>query len=211
MKPITTAEHNCYGDFVLKIGLTGGIGSGKSTAAKYFAKLNIPVIDADKITHKLLEPNSIVYKKIVAHFGKSFLTDKKTLDRAKLSQVIFNNKKERAWLEKLIHPRVRAEMGKHAKSLKAPYCIMAIPLLFETRFLPKLDRILVIDCPKNTQIKRTRARSRHTIKQIQAIIASQISRKERLKRANDIITNSSTLTELKKTVKKWHNYYLSLV
>jgi dephospho-CoA kinase len=196
---------------MLRIGLTGGIGSGKSTAAKYFAKLNIPIIDADKITHELLEPNTIVYKKIIAHFGEIILTTKKTIDRKKLGQLVFRNKKERLWIEKIIHPRVSIEMTKRAKSLKDPYCIMAIPLLLETKFSPKVDRVLVIDCTKTRQIKHTRERNLYTIKHIKDIIASQIDRHKRIKRANDVIYNSGALSDLKNAVKKLHNYYLSLV
>ena len=196
---------------MLKIGLTGGIGSGKSAAGKYFAKLNIPVIDADEIVHELLKPNTPIYKRIILHFGKNILTNKKTLDRKKLRQLVFHNKKERIWLEKLIHPYVRTEMTKRTKSLKSPYCVMAIPLFFETKSPPKVDRILIIDCPKKTQIKRIRERNQHTINQIKAILATQISRTERIKQANDVIRNTGTLNELKKMIKKLHNYYLSLV
>lgn len=196
---------------MLKIGLTGGIGSGKSVAAKYFSRLNIPVIDADEIVHELLKPNTVIYKKIVAHFGVNFLIRKKILNRAKISKYIFSNKKERLWLEKLVHPYVRAKILKRIKSFNAPYCILVIPLLFETKFPPKVDRILVIDCPKQTQIKRTYKRNRYTTSQIKAIIEAQADRKERLKKADDIIHNVGTLTAFKKKVKKMHNYYLSLV
>ncbi len=196
---------------MLKIGLTGGIGSGKSTVAKYFAKLNIPIIDADKIAHKFLEPNTTTYKKITARFGKKILTAKKTLDRSKLRQLIFCNKKERLWLEKLIHPRIRSEMIKHIRSLKEPYCIMVVPLLFETKNSPKADRILVVDCPKKIQINRVYKRNGYSISQIKAIITTQIDRRERLKQADDIIRNTGTIVNLKKMVKKLHNYYLSLL
>ncbi|MEI8055195.1 MAG: dephospho-CoA kinase [bacterium] len=196
---------------MLKIGLTGGIGSGKSTVAKYFAKLNIPVIDADEIAHKLLEPGTITYEKITAHFSRKFLTSKKALDRSKLSQLIFHNQKERLWLEKLIHPCIRSEMVKRVKSLKKPYCIMAIPLLFEAKTSPKVDRILVVDCPKKTQINRTHKRNSCSISQIKAIIATQIDRNKRLRQADDIINNTGTIADLKKMVKKLHYYYLSLV
>lgn len=196
---------------MLKIVLTGGIGSGKSTVSKYFAKLNIPIIDADKIVHELLAINTIIYKKIIKHFGEDILSDKKTLDRKKISELIFHNKKERLWLEKLIHPRVHKEIIKQTKSYKAPYCIMAIPLFFETRFPPKVDRILVIDCPQKNQISRIRKRNSYSINQAKAIIATQIDRKNRLRQANDVIRNTGTTAELKEMVKKLHNYYLSLV
>lgn len=196
---------------MLKIGLTGGIGSGKSTAAKYFSRLNIPVVDADKIVHELLKSNTSIYKKIVAHLGKKFLTHRKTIDRAKLSQWIFSHKKERMWLEKLIHPRVRAEILKRITLFNAPYCIVVVPLLFETKFPPKVDRILLIDCPKKTQISRVHNRKRYSTSQIKAIIAAQANRKERFKQADDIICNAGTLAAFKKKIKKIHNYYLNLV
>lgn len=195
---------------MLKIGLTGGIGSGKSTVTKYFAKLKVPIVDADKIVHKLLCPRTKIYKKIIAHFGQYILAYNKTINRKKLRQIIFNNKKERKWLEKLIHPYVRIQIQKQVKLLKKPYCIIAIPLLFETKFPPKIDRILVVDCPQKIQIKRIKKRTRFTTSQIKAIIATQTKRKIRLKLANDIIHNISTLNNLKKIVKKLHNYYLSL-
>lgn len=196
---------------MLKIGLTGGIGSGKSTATKYFTQLNIPIIDADKIAHELFKINTTVYKKIIAHFGKDFLTHKKAIDRKKLRLLVFHDIKERFWLEKLIHPHVRAEIVRRIATLNAPYCIIAIPLLFETKFPPKVDKILVIDCPQKTQIKRIRERNHYTIKQIKTIIANQTSRKKRLKQADDIIHNINTLNDFKKRIKKLHNYYLSLV
>lgn len=198
------------GDYVLKIALTGGIGSGKSTAAKYFAKFKIPIIDADKITHELFKANTTVYKKILSHFGKNFLTVKKNINRKKLRDFVFNNKKERMWLEQLIHPLVRLEMTKRTKLLQTPYCIMSIPLFFETKFAPRVDRILVIDCPIKTQINRICKRKNFTKKQAKTIIAAQIKRKERLKLANDIINNTGTLNSLKKNIKKFHKYYLSL-
>jgi len=195
---------------VLKIGLTGGIGSGKSTVAKYFAKLKAPVIDADEIVHKLLEPKTSAYKKIISHFGKTFLTSRKLINKKKLRDVIFSNNKERLWLEKLLHPRTIAQMQGYAKKIHAPYCIMVIPLLFETKLPIKVDRRLVIDCPKKTQINRIRSRDHAGIKQIQNIIKTQASRGLRLHKADDIIRNTSTLKNLEKEVKKIHLYYLSL-
>lgn len=196
---------------MLKIGLTGGIGSGKSTVAKYFAKLKVPVIDADEVVHGLFEPNTIIYKKIVAHFGRDFLTSKKFLNKKKLRNAIFSSSKERIWLEKLLHPRTRAEMQRRAAKSVASYCILVVPLLFETKFPFKVDRILVIDCPQKIQIKRVHNRDHSSTKQIQAIIKAQTSRNLRLQRANDVICNSGSLKELKTAVKKLHYYYLSLV
>jgi dephospho-CoA kinase len=195
---------------MLKISLTGGVGCGKSTAAKYFTGLKVPVIDADKIAYDLLLPNTATYKKTVAHFGKAFLTAKKTINRKKLRNLIFTNNKERIWLENLLHPAIRKKMHTLVKKSKAPYCILMAPLFFETKFPIKVDRVLVIDCWKKNQIKRIQNRDNSSIKQIQAIMQSQIDRASRLRRANDIINNTSTLAHLKKEVKKLHIYYLSL-
>lgn len=195
---------------MLKIGLTGGIGSGKSTVANYFSQLQVPIIDADKIVHKLLQPRTNTYKKIVTHFGTSFLTAKKTLNKKKLRNLIFSDKKERWWLEKLLHPAAYTQIQQHLTKIRAPYTIIVVPLLFETKHPPKVDRILVIDCPKKKQITRLTKRDRSSAKQIRDILKIQIDRKTRLKKANDIIYNNASLSALKKAVKFLHNYYLNL-
>lgn len=194
----------------LRIGLTGGIGSGKSTVASYFAKLKVPIIDADTVVHDLLKPTTIIYKKIVARLGNSYLNRKNILNKKKLRNLIFTNKQERLWLEKLLHPKVRTTMQKQAEQDSAPYSILVIPLLFETKFPLKLDKILVIDCSKKSQINRTRKRDHSNLKEIQTIIKTQINRRGRRQKADNIIDNSGSLASLKKTVKKLHHYYLSL-
>jgi dephospho-CoA kinase len=197
---------------VLKIGLTGGVGSGKSTVAKCFAELGVPIIDADEIAHELFENNPLIYNKIISHFGVHVLTQDKYLDRKKISNIIFCDKKERLWLEELMHPVIRDEMLKRAELFnKEPYCIMVIPLLFETKFPPKLDRILLVDCTKEIQISRVANRDHHDIEKIEAIMGAQIDRNNRFKHADDIIDNVSSLAALKENVRKLHNYYLSLI
>lgn len=195
---------------MLRIGLTGGIGSGKSTATNYFAKLKVPIIDADSIVHELLQPNTDTYKKIINQFGQGILNPNNQIDRKKLRDLIFSHNHERTWLERLLHPRVRIEINQRLTNLQTPYCILSVPLLLETKSPIKVDRILVIDCPKTIQIKRIRKRESITYKQINAIIDSQINRASRLKKANDIICNNGTLANLKKSIVKLHNYYLSL-
>jgi len=195
---------------MLKIGLTGGIGSGKSTVAKQFTKLKVPVIDADLIAHELLASNNKISKKIVSHFSKDILTPQNRIDKKKLRNLIFSNKKDRLWLEKLMHPAIQKKMHSMIKNTRSPYCILMAPLLFETKFPIKTDRILVIDCWKKDQIKRIQQRDKSSIKQIQAIINAQIDRASRLKKADDIISNTGSLDYLRKTVKKLHYYYLSL-
>lgn len=195
---------------MMKIALTGGIGSGKSVAARYFAALKTPIIDADKIVHQLLKAGTPTYKKIVTHFGKDLLTAQKSLDRKKLASLIFSTPKEKAWLEKLIHPQVKQIMEEKASRLKKPYCILVIPLFFETNFQVKVDRVLLIDCPLQTQIKRLKIRDHNRIKQIKNIVKTQAKRKLRCQKTDDIIYNNSSLNRLKRAVAKMHNYYLNL-
>lgn len=195
---------------MIKIGLTGGVGSGKSTVAKYFSQLGAPIIDADEISHELTKPGSSLHKKIIKHFGEEILSKNRQIDRKKLGKLVFSDQKQRLWLENLIHPSVRKQINKNIKLLKLPYCIIAIPLLFETKFPPKIDKILVIDCPKNMQIQRVCKRNQCSINQAKAMVSAQISRKERLLRANNVICNTKSLLELKKMVKRMHDYYLSM-
>lgn len=195
---------------ILKIGLTGGIGCGKSTVANYFAKLKVPIIDADKIVHRLLKHNPTVYKKILSHFGKEILTTKKAISRKKLRKIIFSNDKERIWLEKMLHPLVYKQMWQETKKVKAHYCILVIPLLFETTPPFTLDRILLVDCTKKNQIARSKNRDQTTTKHIKKIIDSQVKKAVRRRKADDIIYNNNSLEQLKKKVRKLHDYYLSL-
>lgn len=195
---------------MLKVGLTGGIGSGKSTVVNYFRQLHVPIIDADKIAHELIQPGTAIYQKIIRHFGADILANNSQIDRQKLAKLIFSDEQKRLWLEQVMHPEVREQINRTIKSLHAPYCIIDVPLLLETKFPPKIDRILVIDCPKNMQMQRLRQRSHCSINHAKAIIAAQITRKERLLRANDIICNTKSLLELKNMVKKMHEYYLSI-
>lgn len=196
---------------MLRVCLTGGISSGKSTASRCFSKFKVPIIDADKITHELFVPDTLCYKKIVAHFGKPILTPQKTINRNKLRELIFSNQQERCWLEKLLHPKVRTIMRQQVSKTHAPYCIMVIPLLFETKFPIKVDRVLVVDAPSSLQIKWALKRDGGNAKQIRAIIKTQASRSLRLQNANDIIKNIGSLKNLAKTVKKLHHFYLSMV
>ncbi|MDR1012397.1 MAG: dephospho-CoA kinase [Coxiellaceae bacterium] len=195
----------------LKIGLTGGIGSGKSTVAAYFAKFKIPIVDADVIVHELFTSSATIYKKIVIHFGRNVLTASKALDRSKLRAKIFADPQERLWIEKILHPIVRRIMLQRVAKLQDPYCIMVIPLLFETKFPIKVDRILVIDCPKKIQIIRLQRRGFTDLDQINNIIKIQASRDLRIRNAHDIIKNNKTPRVLKKEIEKLHDYYLSLI
>lgn len=189
---------------MLKIGLTGGIGSGKSIAAKYFKQLGVTVIDADEVVHDLLHNPKIV-KKIVAYFGDTVLSNQK-LDRKKMRAIIFTNLKKRRWLEKLLHPLAYKKLLASVKT-KLPYYILVIPLLLETQKTNLVDRVLVIDSTQKNQIKRTQLRDHTSISAIKKIIRAQVTRKERLQQADDVIVNNGTSASLRQKIKKLHCYY----
>ncbi len=171
------------------IGLTGGIGSGKSTVATLFKKLGITVIDADSIAHQLTEPRQAGYQAILQRFGTYITQANKQLDRIKLRQLIFENPEERAWLESLLHPLIRAEMYQQALKAASPYCVMVIPLLSETSNLEHINRVLVVDVPESLQIERATQRDHCDEEQIKKIMATQSSREKRLSYADDVIQN----------------------
>lgn len=196
---------------MLVIGLTGGIGSGKSTVAKYFAKLGITIIDTDKIAREVVIPNSPALKKIAKHFGKDILDKAGKLKRKKLGALIFAQPKQRAWLENLLHPIIRQKMNTLIKQVKSPYCIAVIPLLAETKPNPLIDRVLVIDASTKQRSKRTQQRDKLRAEQIKKIMQNQATRKQRLAIADDVISNNRNLHYLKKRVSSLHKKYLSLV
>ena len=195
---------------MLRIGLTGGIGSGKSTVAALFAEHAVPVIDADAIAHRLTLPDGIATEKIIQAFGTDILAPDKSLDRKRLAARVFNDPSQRARLEAILHPLIRAEMQSAIHEVKAPYCLLVIPLLIETQQQDLVDRILVVDVDKKTQLQRTRARDGRSVDEIRAILAAQIDRSQRLKQADDHITNNADLGALKSQVDALHRQYLSL-
>jgi len=195
---------------MLKIGLTGGIGSGKSTVSQIFSDLKIPIIDADIISHQLVEPGKPAIKAIAKQFGQQVLTDQGTLNRKKLKEIIFSDPGQKKILEQILHPLVFAEMESQIKQLSNPYCILSIPLLLETQMEHFVDRILVVDCPVEQQLERVKNRDHLSEDRIKAIIANQATREQRLRAANDVIDNSADAQALAEQVKKLHNLYLSL-
>ncbi|PIZ04618.1 MAG: dephospho-CoA kinase [Gammaproteobacteria bacterium CG_4_10_14_0_8_um_filter_38_16] len=194
----------------LRIGLTGGIGSGKTTAAHYFKKLGASIIDADAISHQLTEKKTPAYEQIVAHFGKIILCSDDTLDRKKLRDIVFNHPSEKVWLENYLHPLIREAMQSEIKKCHTPYCICVIPLLTESKGIDFIDRVLVIDTPITQQLARAKKRDATSAKSIEKIIAVQANQSARLKIADDIITNDGDLKSLEKQVYKLHQHYLKL-
>ncbi|MFW0078886.1 MAG: dephospho-CoA kinase [Coxiella endosymbiont of Haemaphysalis qinghaiensis] len=196
---------------MLRVGLTGGIGSGKSTVAGYFSKFWVPIIDADEITYKITTSGQAAFKKIVAHFGKKVLSGKNCLNRSRLRRLIFKSRQERQWLEHLLHPIIISIMQEMLEEINSPYCILVIPLLAEVRHsINFLDRILVVDIPVSLQIQRTKIRDQLSGEQIKLILESQSSREERLALANDVIVNDNTLSTLRRAVLQLHSQYLKL-
>ena len=198
---------------MLKVGLTGGIGCGKTTVASIFEELKTPVIDADEIAHQLVAIEQPALAQIQQEFGTGVLNPDGSLNRKKLGELVFSDPKQKQKLEAILHPLVyqsiQAEL-KQLNQLNKPYCIICIPLLFETNMTSFVDRILVVDCPVETQIERVRKRDNMTMERIQSIIDSQVSRDYRKAQANDLIDNSKTNDRLAEEVKKLHNLYLSL-
>lgn len=195
---------------MLKIGLTGGIGCGKSTVSAVFAEFAVPIIDADTISHDLVAPGRPALVLIQDVFGAGVITSDGALDRAKLREIVFSDPQAKKKLEAILHPLVYQAIQIQLKQLDGAYCLIVIPLLFETDMTHLVDRILVVDCPVEQQIARVLGRDKLTAEQAQAIINSQISRSVRLACADDVIENMQTTDKLAEQVKKLHNLYISL-
>jgi dephospho-CoA kinase len=195
---------------MLTIGLTGGIGSGKSTVANLFANFGVSLIDADVIAREITLNKEPALKKIIAHFGDHLLYKDGTLDRSALRTIIFNNAHERQWLENLLHPLIRTQIEQAITRVSAPYCIVIIPLLFEVNSYPFINRVLVVDTAEENQFKRIAARDHIDQSQITAILKAQATRKQRLQGANDVILNDGTLKDLLPQVEKFHLLYSKL-
>ena len=190
------------------IGLTGGIGSGKSAAANFFQNEGISVIDTDQLARKVIEKDSDGYSKVLENFGTDILDNNKSIDRAKLREEVFHNNDKRKILESITHPLVRELMVQKISSSTSPYSIIMVPLIFETNSAKNYDRVLVIDCDVEIQLARAMARDENSADLIQKIIDSQCSRSERLSIANDVIPNNHSIEDLKKRSLAMHNFYL---
>lgn len=195
---------------MLIIGLTGGIGSGKSRAAAYFSELGVPVIDADQVAREVVMPGTEGLRAIVNSFGSEILAADGSLDRSTLRSRIFSDPNQRRQLENILHPRIRQAMQEQAGRLHAPYCLFVIPLLLETGQQDSVDRILVIDAPESLQRERAMLRDNADAGQVDAIMAAQITRQARLAAADDIIDNSGSPAALKSAVEELHQSYLKL-
>ncbi len=192
------------------IGLTGGIGCGKSSASKFFSDLGINVIDTDVISRELTQPHSFATSMIQNTFGDIFIAADGTLDRNRMRDFIFSNSDARTKLEKILHPLILEETVHKAKQSQTPYTIIVIPLLFETSDYDNLiHRILVVDCNEQQQLSRTMSRSKLSEQKVKAIMATQISRETRLQNADDIVVNNQDINYLKSQILQLHYKYLA--
>jgi dephospho-CoA kinase len=194
------------------VGLTGGIGSGKSEAARLFSDLGAPVADTDAIAHALTAPGQPALQEIAKSFGKDALHPDGALNRAYLRQRIFSDADAKRMLEGILHPLIRAEVANIlARNTSMPYQIVMVPLLFETgAYAELIDRSLLIDCEESLQIARAMARSQLAEAEVRAIMTTQCSRTQRLEMADDIIVNNGTLADLEKQVREKHEKYIRL-
>lgn len=192
------------------LGLTGGIGSGKSAAAQCFIDLGIHVVDADHAARWVVEPGRPALAVIAEHFGPTVLNADGTLNRGALRGLIFENAEQRRWLEALLHPLIATEIQRDLASASSPYAILVSPLLIESGQWKMTQRILVIDAPQQLQIERTMRRDNSSQEQVQAILKAQASREDRLSRADDVLVNDQDAAWLQSETRRLHHFYLTL-
>ncbi|CAN7274741.1 dephospho-CoA kinase [Aquipseudomonas alcaligenes] len=192
------------------LGLTGGIGSGKSAVATHFGNLGVHLVDADHAARWVVEPGRPALALITEHFGRDVLQADGQLDRATLRQRIFEHPEERRWLENLLHPLIGEEIVRDLASAQSPYAILVSPLLIESGQHRMTQRVLVVDAPEAVQIQRTMARDKVSEEQVGAILKAQASREKRLEAADDVLVNDRDLEWLQREVERLHAFYLTL-
>jgi dephospho-CoA kinase len=193
-----------------RVGLTGGIASGKSTAARFFGALGVPILDSDQVARDVVEPGQPPLERLVERFGRKILTADGHLDRPALRDIVFSDPKARADLEALTHPAIGAAMEARSAAAGGPYQILVIPLLVEKNLAAHLDRVLVVDCDEELQMRRLRDRDGSTPEQVQAILRAQAPRAARLKAADDVIHNDTDMSAVRDQVAALHARYLEL-
>ena len=191
------------------IGLTGGIGSGKTAVSETFEKLGITVVDADLASRVVVEKGKPCLEEIAKHFGDDILNENDELNRAKLREIIFNSDSEKSWLESLLHPAIAEQIKDELNASKSPYTILVSPLLLETNQRDFCDKVLVVDVPIELQMERTTKRDGVSEDQVKSIIKSQINRDERLELADEIILNEGSIEDLEMIVRELHEKLIS--
>lgn len=194
----------------LVVGVTGGIGSGKSTVCALFAAYGVPVIDTDQVAREVVVPGSEGLAAVVATFGTGVLTAEGQLDRAALRKIVFEHPELRVQLEHILHPRIRARVAEHIAAVTTPYCLVGIPLLSDRNSQGYLDRVLVVDCPEDLQVERVMQRDGLSREEVAAIMKTQASRAQRLALADEVITNAGDLAVIQSAVADLHARYLAL-
>jgi dephospho-CoA kinase len=192
---------------MLVIGLTGGIGSGKTTVAQRFSAHGVPVLDADRTAHELVRPGTPALAGIAEAFGPDVLDAEGALDRARLRRVVLQDAERRRCLEALLHPLVRTALEQRLEALDAPYCILSVPLLVESRMTDLVDRVLVVDLPEGLQYRRALARGGLSATEVESIMAAQAGRERRLAAAHDVIANDADHDKLYRQVDELHRKY----
>lgn len=195
---------------MLIIGLTGGIGSGKSTVTNLFAQKGAPIIDADDIAHDIVQRGQPALERITNEFGAHYLTSNGELDRDKVRSHIYNHPTDKKRLESILHPLVFNEIQRQLSTVNFPYGILSIPLLFETGFHHHVQRVVVVDCPEEIQIERVNRRDDLPIDDIKKILSSQCSRAYRIEHADDVINNDCSQDKLASQVQRLHDKYLNI-
>jgi dephospho-CoA kinase len=193
------------------VGLTGGIGSGKSAAAEEFARLGATVVDTDAIAHELTAPGGAAIEGIRMLFGDAFIDPSGAMDRRRVRELVFGDPSARKRLEGLLHPMIREESKRRIIAATGPYVVHVVPLLVESSdYRGRVDRVLVVDCPERAQFSRVSARSGLSEEEVRRIIAAQIPRAQRLAAADDVIDNSGSLEDLCRQVQELHRRYLAM-
>ncbi|MCG7987438.1 MAG: dephospho-CoA kinase [Candidatus Thiodiazotropha weberae] len=195
---------------MLTVALTGGIGSGKSAVSNHFESLGVPIIDADRLAHQMVQPGSPALTRIKDSFGDHLIDPQGQLNRGTLREIVFNEPTQRKRLESILHPPIRQAMEEWIEQQTAPYVILVIPLLFETGQQDIAQRILVVDCEESLQYQRVAQRDNLDESEITQILASQVDRQTRLEGADDIIENNGDLAALTKATERMHQAYLVL-
>jgi dephospho-CoA kinase len=191
------------------VGLTGGIGSGKSTVARIFEELGATVVDTDAIAHALTGPGGAAIAPIRAAFGADYITAEGALARARMRELVFADATRKSELEAILHPLIRHRSDELVRDARGPYVILVVPLLIESRdYRARCQRVLVVDCPEELQIERVTARSGISAAQVRAIMATQVPRAARLAAADDVIDNSHDLAQLRREAEALHRHYL---
>ena len=193
------------------VGLTGGIGSGKSTVARLFGALGVHWVDADDVAREVVEPGTPALEKVAEHFGQEILLPDGGLDRAALRRIVFDAPEERAWLEGLLHPVIREELMRQLRPVNysLPYVLLVSPLLLETDQHELVEKVVVVDVPVDVQIQRTMARDTNDREQVERIIAAQMPREQRLQKADDVVDNNLAIMDVERQVEQLHQTFLA--